>query len=111
MSRFTDSIEHELEGIRGVNPGIAAKCCDTCTCYCEQDPCECIDEGGFSWSACDSCGSTYGGDRYDAHGFIEDDNSVIHLSICVDCLCFHANGDEPEIWSAHPGEKTVEVLL
>lgn len=58
----------------------------------------CCDEGGFSWSACDSCGSHLGGDRYPAHGVIKinDGREIItHFDICVDCLCYHANGDLP----------------
>ena len=40
-----------------------------------------LDEGSFSWSGCDFCGSTLGGDRYCAH-----DENGNHLNICVDCL-------------------------
>lgn len=64
---------------------------------------EYLDEGSFSWSQCDSCGSTLGGNRYAAHGFVPDESDlptgeVVHLDICEDCLCFHANGDIPENW-------------
>ena len=43
------------------------------------------EEGEFSWSACDSCGSTLGGDRYAAH-FIDPDGNVCHENICIDCV-------------------------
>jgi hypothetical protein len=55
------------------------------------------DEGGFSWSSCDSCGSSLGGDRYVAHG-VDANKDIIHMDICVDCLMFFANGDVPEEW-------------
>lgn len=44
----------------------------------------------FSWSACDSCGSTDGGDRHPAHG-CDKDGAIMHLDICTDCL-FELNG-------------------
>ena len=54
-------------------------------------------EGSFSWSACGSCGSSLGGYRFEAHAFEPTPNSVVYdIKICVDCLMFHANGDEPE---------------
>ncbi len=52
----------------------------------------------FSWGQCDSCGSTLGGDRSEAHGSWRDNGEYvsIEMSICVDCMMFHANGDLPE---------------
>ena len=60
-------------------------------------------EGGFSWSACDSCGSSLGGDRYPLHGIIAEsmeaaqapDSTIEHWRCCVDCLHYHANGTIP----------------
>ena len=68
------------------------------------------DEGSFSWSECDSCGSTFGGDRFKAHAIhneafgpnAKQPDNVHHIEICVDCLIFHANGDEPEQWQQNP---------
>ena len=60
--------------------------------------CEPEDEGSFSWSQCDACGSSLGGDRYAAHGFLKGTREIIHLDVCVDCLLYLANGDEPEEW-------------
>ncbi len=53
------------------------------------------DEGSFSQYHCEGCGSHFGGDRYDAHG-LNQDNQIVHFSVCVDCLQYIANGDEPE---------------
>lgn len=65
---------------------------------------ECAEEGGFSWSECDSCGSHLGGNRYPAHGIIAEsmeaaqkpESEITHFNVCADCLCWHANGDLPE---------------
>lgn len=54
-----------------------------------------LDEGNFSWSQCDTCGTTMGGTRYNAHGLTED-MSIHHLNICEDCALFFANGDIPQ---------------
>lgn len=55
------------------------------------------DEGSFSWEACNTCGSTLGGTRYDSHA-LDENNELVHLDICTDCLAFFANGSEPENW-------------
>jgi hypothetical protein len=87
-----------------------------------QHEIECAEAGGFSWHACDCCGSRLGGNRSPAHGFLSQklagalakippgspdgqalrheafEQARIHLDICQDCLLFLANGDEPETW-------------
>ena len=103
MSKFTESIDRELKGIDHIATGLASCCGECCSAFdlsesemsegCENGTI--YDEGGYSNSACDSCGSTLAGDRYAAHGFGKD-GEVIHLDICENCLMFHANGDEPE---------------
>lgn len=54
------------------------------------------EEGGFSHSSCDSCGSSLAGDRYPAHYWAG--GELRHDTVCVDCLMFHANGDVPDRW-------------
>jgi hypothetical protein len=77
------------------------------TCACRECPApgDCSedsgDEGSFSWSDCDGCGSSLGGNRYAAHGLVAPKRyhkrtMLIHLDVCVDCLCFIANGDLPD---------------
>lgn len=118
MSKFTDSIAHYLDGLH-IATGSAASCPECCEAF-GLDPdadtdenqaamYESGDEGGFSWSQCDSCGTTLGGDRHTAHGWptepaldLDAINTLYHLSICTDCLLFHANGDEPESWEPRP---------
>ena len=48
---------------------------------------ELSDEPFFSWSECNNCGSTLGGDRYVVHGRDKDDK-IIHLEVCTDCIIF-----------------------
>ena len=57
------------------------------------------DEGGFSRSSCDTCGSCLGGQRYAGHAYItlDDGRDVLtHLDVCTDCLQYIANGELPE---------------
>jgi hypothetical protein len=62
-----------------------------------QENDELPDEGGISRHPCECCGSGLAGTRYAAHGFDAHDE-LNHLEVCVDCLCYIANGDEPETW-------------
>jgi hypothetical protein len=45
-------------------------------------------ESYFSWSSCECCGSTLGGNRYDFTGTVgkAHNNERIELSCCVDCF-------------------------
>lgn len=99
MHAFTDAVARELKGVRCVSPGHSNQC-DTC-----PQGYEC-DEGHFSRAACESCGSTLGGNRYAAHGFVwvrtprhGRMEELVHFDICVDCLMYHANGEVPENWT------------
>lgn len=114
MSKFTDSVEHYCEGLH-IAVGAAA-CCSECRSTYDIDDSISDDEAqeilydaaepSFSWHQCDSCGSTLGGDRHDAHGIAVSstgfvaDYDPIHMSICSDCLIYHANGEEPEQWES-----------
>lgn len=61
------------------------------------------DEGSFSHSQCESCNSTFGGDRFPAHAIEHHPNThTYHIEICVDCLIYHANDDLPKEWSQNP---------
>lgn len=68
--------------------------------------CETAGEGHFSWLPCDGCGSGLGGQRFPLHGVVADtmdeareaDKEITHFDVCVDCLMYHANGEEPETW-------------
>lgn len=97
MSKFTDAVDSNLEGLEHISVGYASHdLCDECP---EEQDENVGDEGYFSWSACDSCGSSLGGTRYAAHARDKDGN-LLHLNVCVDCLMYHANGEEPETWDS-----------
>lgn len=90
-----------------IAPGSSATC-EECTCGQEIDldddeALQLFDEASFSWAECDSCSSTLGGDRFNAHAIhveafgpnAKRPDDIHHISICVDCLMLHANGEEP----------------
>lgn len=95
MSAFTNAVERGTDGLDFLSTGyVSHDLCDECP---EEQDSDCGDEGFFSWSSCDCCGSGLGGTRYAAHGRDKGGN-LIHLDVCEDCLMYLANGDEPEAW-------------
>ena len=70
---------------------------------CEPSECEreSAEEASFSWSACDCCGSTLGGDRHPAHGWL--DKQLVHLSVCNDCLYYINYGQLDDMTMAEVG--------
>lgn len=94
-AEYIANIDHELRGVEYFSVGTAHQCGE-----CNPDGLDenadlsVYDEGSFSWRACESCGSLLGGDRHAAHGFIS--GELVHLNVCADCLCYHANGDLPD---------------
>jgi len=56
----------------------------------QVDSGEIFDEGAFSWSPCDLCQTSLGGNSYISHG-IDIDNNLNHFTVCSDCL-FLLNG-------------------
>ena len=104
MSKFTEAVRQGTDGLSFLSTGFCTgcpECRDSLGICCEDraqammDKGEINDEGSFSWSACDCCGSSLGGDRHAAHGCL-DDGTILHMEVCVDCLAYLANGDEPE---------------
>lgn len=112
MSDFTEAFAHQTRGVEHISVGRLYSCDDPA---CGGDLDDSLrnastildDEGSFSWSRCDGCGSTLGGNRYAAHGVItilmgagadRPVETMIHMDVCVDCLAYIANGDEPEVW-------------
>jgi len=43
------------------------------------------DEPAFSWSLCELCGDTHGGNRYCTHA-IGKDGELYHFEVCEDCF-------------------------
>ena len=93
MSKFTDAVEHELQGVQYFSVG-TCHACSVCNPENVGWDTELSDDDNFSWLSCESCSSTLGGNRYAAHGKI--DNEIVHFEVCMDCLSFHANGNEPD---------------
>lgn len=102
--KFEDSVAHYCKGYT-VAPGCRGPECE----HAEGDE-EHRCEPNFSWSQCDSCGSTLGGDREPAtmipHDYKAGEDTMIDVSICPDCVQAWANGESPETWQQHPGDPT-----
>lgn len=49
-------------------------------------------EGFFSWSPCDCCGSDLGGNREHATGYNRTTNQVQEYVVCVDCIYYAEYG-------------------
>ena len=105
LTDFEKAIQHNTKGLASLSTGLVPCCAECCQSFGLEEQAmkkrletgEISDEGHFSWSSCDCCGSSLGGNRYAAHGF-DKNGDIIHLDICEDCLCFLANGDLPENW-------------
>lgn len=60
------------------------------------------EELGFSKYMCEGCGSRLHGDRFRINLIPDEgpinDETIIPIDVCVDCLHAHANGDMPDEW-------------
>lgn len=121
-SAFLEAYERGIKGTEAQSPGLCPGCsqCADKLGYRDQE-----DEDGnvtksaleqydedleagaicseahFSWSPCDICGSSLGGDREVWHfrmGVAPYDYIHHGEGICVDCVLFMVNGEEPEQW-------------
>jgi hypothetical protein len=94
MLRLTSEDRHERAASeeRGYLFMAAGACSDCPDCPDVDD--EYGEEPGFSMQQCELCGSHFGGDRYAAHGIIDDDDrTIVHYDVCCDCLMYLANGE------------------
>lgn len=106
QKEYVEAVESGTKGMEGVSTGPCPGCeeCASNYGYCcihsynaAYEAGEITPEPGFSWSACDICGSTLGGDREEWHWYDREENAVGHGdNACVDCVLFLANGDLPE---------------
>ena len=85
---YKAAAEHNLRGLEFVSTG-ACPGCEECGLGEEpsEEEIELAGEPHFSWSSCECCGSTLGGDREPAHGR-DKDGAIVHFAICQDCLYF-----------------------
>lgn len=88
---YAERVEKNLEGIEHVSEGPCPGC-ETCGLPEDAEEYDC--EPGFSWSACEVCGSSLGGDRHPFHGIL--DGKLLHLEGCTDCALYIANGQLPD---------------
>ena len=89
---FEQSVQHYCKGLDAVSIGCLGAECEYSDGN-EDHQCE----TSFSWGQCDSCGSTLGGDRSEAYGMWRDgaEFNTIKMSVCIDCMMYHANGELP----------------
>jgi hypothetical protein len=92
MSAYSDAVNRYLEALEHVSTGACPGCEE---CGLPEDAESYDSEPSFSWSSCDTCGSTLGGDRHAAHG-VSKGFGIVHMDICTDCLFFIEYGEEPE---------------
>lgn len=85
--KYKAAVEHNWRGVEAVSTGSCSGC-EECGLEkdCDDHARELAEEPSFSWSACDSCGSTLGGNRHPAHGLIN--GELEHFSVCDDCLYY-----------------------
>lgn len=104
---WLDDFNAKTEGISHISTGSQLRDCRQCMASDfdierlerESDDGETLPtEPYFSWSPCDTCGSTLGGNREDSHGIY--DGALIHLACCTDCVVYIANSELPTEVSA-----------
>ena len=86
--KYEAAVKHNTAGLTHVSTG-ACPGCDECGLSkdaSDRDR-ELAEEPGFSWSSCDCCGSSLGGDRHPAHG-VDKDGGIVHFQVCQDCVYY-----------------------
>jgi|ETNvirnome_2_300_1030623.scaffolds.fasta_scaffold73313_2 hypothetical protein len=94
---FITNVTNYLTGLTAVSTGACPGCDDCGLSDCEDTESEeyqCAGEAHFSWSNCECCCSTLGGDRHPAHAM--SDGKLVHMNICTDCLFHIEFGETPE---------------
>ena len=87
---YEESVEHYTKGLEAISSGHCPGC-EECGCENAETADDCPEtEAHFSWSSCDICGSTLGGDRLPFHAILN--GKIIHLEGCVDCQYYVAYG-------------------
>jgi hypothetical protein len=94
-SAYFIAVKRATEGLSHISTG-ACPGCNECGIPEDSEDYESDSaDTAFSWSSCDTCGSSLGGARHAAHG-VSPEHGVIHFDICTDCLFFLEYGEEPE---------------
>ena len=87
---YQETVEKELSGLTHLSQahipdGQMASICEHCQDDIQLEP-------YFSWSSCECCGSSLGGDRYHANGINKYTHEVNCYEICPDCLYYAEYG-------------------
>lgn len=106
MSEFTEAVERGSEGLKYFSVGLCSSCihCQSDTGLDEAALASALENGGvqdeefFSWDPCELCGTGVGGNRDTVHA-VDKNGDIVHLTICIDCVLYISNGDEPEYWN------------
>jgi hypothetical protein len=114
MCDYLSHVRRTMDGIHFFSTGALPGCSE---CNLDEDATDearqLMEEPSFSWSQCERCCSTFGGDRYLAHGYFKDAEGrehLLHYDICYDCVMHDAYGDEPEDWCSSPHARRTCVL-
>ncbi len=106
---YIDAFNRRTSDLQFLSCGICSKCSD---CQSTFDAGELTlerliqdgltDEGGYSRSGCDCCGSSLYQMLYAGHAYVDLGGKQVltHLDLCVDCMLYIANGQLPERWQA-----------
>lgn len=87
-SKYEAAVDHNLKGLHAISTGACPSCPDCGLGEdCSDHDRELAEESSFSWSECESCGSTLGGNRHPAHA-LDKENRLYHLMVCEDCLYY-----------------------
>lgn len=104
MSQFTDKVTAfcKFEGIFSITTKHCPGCEDRRDTgqqrrETDETPAHCC-VPFFSHSSCECCGGL-AGDRYECNAYHEESGQILEYDICIDCLVWFANGEEPTLCS------------
>lgn len=85
-------------GIQNLTAGLLS-CPDCLIPWNEEDQCpdcgmdrDAAEESYFSWSSCDCCGTSLGGNRVDATGYNPTTEEILEFTVCEDCIYYAEYG-------------------
>jgi len=91
-TKYQANVERNLKGLEFISTG-ACPGCDECGLDHDAPQAQIAEasEAHFSWRSCECCGSSLGGNREPAHGYIKRDEGralLVHMDVCTDCVYF-----------------------
>lgn len=100
-ARAGDPAKPGLDGLVALSTGASPGCRGCGVDYdADYETVQAHSEEFFSMSACDACGTTLGGGRHYAHGWMidplgEEPDHLVHARVCTACM-LELNGYDPE---------------